>query len=112
MRRREFIAFLGSMGVAATSGAFAQTPRIYRIGTLTVAPPIPVTTGTGAVLIAGLTKRGYTVGQNLAYETRGAAGKLDRLPQLMQELKDDNVDVVVTVGYPAAVAAKASEFQR
>jgi hypothetical protein len=26
MRRREFIAFLGSMGVAATSGAFAQTP--------------------------------------------------------------------------------------
>jgi hypothetical protein len=40
MRRREFIAFLGSMGVAATSGAFAQTPKIYRIGTLSVAPPI------------------------------------------------------------------------
>ncbi len=106
MRRREFIAFLGSMVVTPT--ALAQTPKVYRIGTLTVSPPIPATAGTGAVLIAGLAKRGYTVGQNLVYEARGAAGKLDQLPQLMQELKDTKVDVVVTVGYPAAVAAKAS----
>src|SRR5262249_11520450 len=108
MRRREFIAFLGGMTVTATRGALAQTPKIYRVGTLTVAPPIPATAGTGAVLIAGLTKRGYALGQNLAYEARGAAGELDRLPQLMEELKAANVDVVVTVGYPAAVAAKAS----
>jgi putative tryptophan/tyrosine transport system substrate-binding protein len=81
---------------------------LHRVGTLTVAPPISPTAGTGAVLIAGLTKRGYILGQTLAYEARGAAGKLDQLPQLMQELKNANVDVVVTAGYPAAVAAKAS----
>jgi len=108
MQRRQFIGFLGGMAVIATHGAHAQTARLYRLGTLTVGPPIPPTSGTGAVLIAGLTKRGYTLGQNLAYEARGAAGKLDRLPELMQELKEANVDVVVTVGYPAAVAAKAS----
>ncbi len=106
MRRREFIAFLGSMAV--TRSALAQTSKVYRIGTLTVSPPIPATAGTGAVLITGLAKRGYKVGQNLMYEARGAAGKLDRLPQLMRELKDAKVDVVVTVGYPAAVTAKAS----
>src|SRR5262249_9396774 len=83
MRRREFIAFLGSMAVTATP-ALAQTSKIHRIGTLTVSPSISATAGTGAVLIAGLTKRGYTLGQNLMYEARGAAGKLDQLPQLMQ----------------------------
>jgi len=108
MQRREFIAFIGGMAVTAPRDAFAQTTKIYRLGTLTVGPPIPANAGTGAVLIAGLTKRGYTLGQNLAYEARGAAGKLGQMLQLMQELKAANVDVVVTVGYPAAVAAKAS----
>jgi putative ABC transport system substrate-binding protein len=108
MHRREFIALLGSMAITVRRGALAQTPKIYHLGTLTVGPPIPATAGFGAVLIAGLTKRGYTLEQNLAYEARGAAGKLGQLPQLMQELKAANVDVVVTIGYPAAVAAKAS----
>ena len=30
------------------------------------------------------------------------------MPNLMQDLKAANVDVVVTIGYPAAAAAKAS----
>jgi putative ABC transport system substrate-binding protein len=55
-----------------------------------------------------LAKRGYVLGQNLVHEARGAAGKIDRVPALMQELKDAGVDVVVTVSYPAAAAAKAS----
>jgi len=66
------------------------------------------TQGTGAVLLAGLAKRGFTVGENLAYEARGSAGKVGLIPTLMQELKAANVDAVVTVSYPAAVAAKAS----
>jgi putative tryptophan/tyrosine transport system substrate-binding protein len=44
----------------------------------------------------------------LTYEARGAAGKVGQMYNLMQELKAANVDVVVTVSYPAAVAAKAS----
>jgi putative ABC transport system substrate-binding protein len=108
MKRREFIALLGSMAIAAPRGAIAQTSKIYRLGTLTVGPPIASTAGTGAVLVAGLAQRGYTLGQNLAYEARGAAGKVGQTPQLMQELKAANVGAVVTVSYPAAVAAKES----
>ena len=42
--------------------------------------------------------------------SRAAAplGKIDLVPQMMQELKAASVDVVVTVSYPAAAAAKAS----
>jgi putative ABC transport system substrate-binding protein len=108
MKRREFIAFLGGMAIAAPREAIAQTSKIYRLGTLTVGPPIPSTAGDGEVLVTELARSGYTLGQNLAYEARGAAGKVGQTPQLMQELKAANVDVVVTVSYPAAVAAKAS----
>jgi putative ABC transport system substrate-binding protein len=108
MKRREFIAFLGGMAIAAPRETIAQTSKIYRVGTLTVLPPMSPTTGTGAMLIAGLAQRGYTLGQNLAYEARGAAGKVGQIPNLMQELKAANVDVVVTASYPAAAAAKAS----
>jgi putative ABC transport system substrate-binding protein len=108
MKRREFIAFLGGMAIAAPRETIAQTSKIYRVGTLTVLPPMSPTTGTGAMLIAGLAQRGYTLGQNLAYEARGAAGKVGQMSNLMQELKAANVDVVVTASYPAAAAAKAS----
>src|ERR1700686_920753 len=108
MKRREFIAFLGGMALAAPRETIAQTSKIYRLGTLTVLPPMSPTAGTGAMLIAGLAQRGYTLGQNLAYEARGAAGKVGQMSNLMQELKAANVDVVVTVSYPAAAAAKVS----
>ena len=108
MKRREFIAFLGGMALAAPRETIAQTSKMYRVGTLTVGPPIPPAAGTGAMLVAGLAQRGYTLGQNLAYEARGAAGKVGQMPNLMQELKAANVDVVVTVSYPAAAAAKVS----
>jgi putative tryptophan/tyrosine transport system substrate-binding protein len=63
------------------------------------------------VLIGALTQRGYTLGQNLTYEARGAAGKLSQMPQQMQELKTANVDVVVTVSYPAALIAKGGPIR-
>ena len=109
MRRRDVIQLLAGAMVAAPCGATAQTPaKTYRLGTLTVGPPIAPNAGTGAMLIEGLAKRGYTLGQNLAYEARGAAGNVSQTANLMQELKAANVDVVVTVSYPAAAAAKAS----
>ena len=111
MRRREFITLLGSAAawpLATPRETIAQAPKVYRLGTLSVGPPIEITDGRGAVLINALAQRGYTLGKNLGYEARGAAGDKGRLPQLMQELKAANIDVVLTVGYPAAVAAKVS----
>jgi len=109
MRRRDVLQLLAGATFAAPRAARAQTAaKIYRIGTLTVGPPIPASEGTGKILIDGLAKRGFKLGDNLAYEARGAAGKVAQTPNLMQELKAANVDVVVTVSYPAAAAAKAS----
>src|SRR5499427_1833758 len=105
---REFITLLAGAALIGPSTSIAQTPRVYRLGTLTAGPPMSPDSGDGAVLIGALTQRGYTLGQNLAYEARGAAGKLSQMPQQMQELKKANVDVVVTVSYPAAVIAKSS----
>jgi len=60
------------------------------------------------VLLKVLAQRGYTLNENLAYEAKGAGGRTEQLPQLMQQLQAASVDVVVTVGYPAAATAKAS----
>jgi putative ABC transport system substrate-binding protein len=107
MRRRVFIG--GFMGVVAWPlPAVAQTTKVYRVGTLTPGPPISPAADRGAFLFDGLAKRGYTLGQNLVHEARGASGKTELVPGLMQELKAAGVDVVVTISYPAAAAAKVS----
>ena len=109
MRRREVLQIIACAVAMAPDTIAAQTAaKTYRIGTLTVGPAIPPTEGTGKMLIEGLTQRGYKLGENLGYEARGAAGKIPQMANLMQELKAANVDVVVTVGYPSAAAAKAS----
>jgi putative ABC transport system substrate-binding protein len=109
MRRREVLQLLAGAVMTAPSATHAQTTsKVYRVGTLTVLPPMPPTAGTGKILIDGLAQRGFVLGQNLVYEARGAAGNVGQTPNLMQELKTANVNVVVTVSYPAAAAAKAS----
>jgi putative ABC transport system substrate-binding protein len=111
MKRREFISLLGSAAawpIVDSGTATAQTETIHRLGTLTPGPPMAPTVGPGAVLINTLAQRGYTLGKNLVYEARGASGNTRQLPQLMLELIAAKVDVVVTVSYPAVVAAKTS----
>ena len=108
MQRRGFMALLAGAALIGPRAAVAQTTKIYRLGALTPVLPLNPASGDAAVLIGVLTQRGYTLGQNLIFEARGAAGKVSQLPQQMQELKASNVDVVVTLGFPPALAAKAS----
>src|SRR5262245_64807986 len=49
---------------------------------------------------------GYVDGRNLVVEYRVAGGKVERLDELLAELIRLKVDVIVTGGTPAAVAAK------
>ncbi len=44
--------------------------------------------------------------RTIAFERRAAQGKLDRLPGFIEELVAKHVDVIITAGYPAAIAAK------
>lgn len=111
MKRREFLSALGGAAAASASwprAGIAQPGRVFRLGALTPGAPVVPNAGPGGLLINALKQHGYTLGQNLTFEARTAAGKIGELPRLMQELKAANVDVVVTQSYPAAVAAKAS----
>ena len=55
----------------------------------------------------GLIETGYVEGQNVAVEVRGAEFRYDRLPALAADLVGRKVDVIVTAGTPAALAAKS-----
>ena len=54
----------------------------------------------------GLRDLGYVPGQNVVIEYRFAEGKLERLPQLAQDLVRLKVDVIVTGSNPHVIAAK------
>jgi putative tryptophan/tyrosine transport system substrate-binding protein len=106
MRRREFITFLGGAAVAWPIGARAQqVEKIYRIGIL---EPIPAARNAANLdaLRKGLRELGYVEGRNLVIEYRSADGRAERFPDLASELVRLKVDLIVTRGTPAAIAAK------
>ena len=109
MKRREFLAVLGGAALARPSLASADTPgRIYRVGTLTPIAPVTAESRGGKILVKALEERGFKLGRNLAFEARGALGDVALLPALIAELKARGVDVIVIIGYPTAMAAKAA----
>ena len=92
--------------VLAPLGAEPQQPtRVQRIGVLSTG-----SLSAGEHLFKAFQERlrefGYIEGQNVAFEARGADGRNERLPGLATELLRLDVDVIVTIGTPAAVAAK------
>jgi putative ABC transport system substrate-binding protein len=108
MNRRDFIMLTGSLIAAARSTASAQNGvEIYRIGTLNSAGPTGKTPY-GPLLIRGLAQHGYVLDKNFRFEHRGAEMQLNRLPQLVDELRASKVDVVFALGYPAALALKGT----
>jgi putative tryptophan/tyrosine transport system substrate-binding protein len=56
--------------------------------------------------VRGLREHGYTVGQNIAIEYRWTDGNAERLPALAADLVAGNVDIIVTQGAAATLAAK------
>jgi putative ABC transport system substrate-binding protein len=103
MKRREFIAFIGS-AVALPLAANAQQGRVYRVGALLVGNADADTFR--KEFGEELRKAGYIEGQNLVFEIRSAEGKINHLPKLAAELVNLKVDVIVAVYTPCALAAK------
>ena len=105
MDRRAFLAgaVLGLVG--APVAAAQPRGKTWRVGFLSGGARPP----DGAPPRAfrqGLQQLGYVEPQNVVYLTRWAEAKQDRLPGLAAELVELNVDVIVTVGGPASIAAK------
>ena len=107
MRRREFIALVGST-VAWPLGVQAQQPGIPVIGFLHSASPVSYASQLDAFR-QGLTETGYIEGQNVVLEYRWAENQFDRLPAMAAELAQRKVSVMVAGGSPlSALAAKAA----
>src|SRR6476660_2166949 len=104
MRRREFIRIVGSSAAMWPLAAFAQQPKVARIGALYIGTADAETFKNE--LREGMRELGYVEGQNIAFEFRSAEGKLDRLPDLAAELVQLKLDVIVALYVPCALAAK------
>ena len=108
MKRRAFITLLGS-AAAWPLAASAQPPgEIYQVGLLSGAAAIGATDERRKALIGGLAARGFVEGRNFVLEQRWANAQIERLGGLAAELVAAHMDVIITFGYPAALAAKVT----
>jgi putative tryptophan/tyrosine transport system substrate-binding protein len=107
MRRRDFIAFVGSAAVMCPLAARAQEQSAKRlIGFLNSASPISY-----APMVAtfqdGLNQIGFD-GRNLVIEFHWAEGDYDLLPWFAATLVNHKVAAIIAGGGPAALAAKSA----
>ena len=79
--------------------------KVYRIGVLE-RTPVAVNAANLEGFRQGLRALGYIEGKNLAIEYRSADGRDERFPALAAELAQLKVDLILTRGTPAALAAK------
>ena len=102
--RRVFLGTLAGGLLAAPLAAVAQqagkVARVGFLGTL-LSPTLEAFTD-------GLRQLGWVEGQNLILERRFSEGRQERFRELASELVRLKVDVIVTSGTPASVAAKAA----
>jgi putative tryptophan/tyrosine transport system substrate-binding protein len=81
----------------------AQQPKVPRIGFLALpAAPSPLENA----FLDGLRDLGYVEGHNINIEYRRAAGRVDRLPALAEELVRMKVDLIAVRATPVVAAAK------
>jgi putative tryptophan/tyrosine transport system substrate-binding protein len=96
------LALFGASGTAA-----AQSPaKIYRIGWLSDRGPPSGSDRSAAEFQQGLRDVGLVETKNITVEYRYATGNVERLPELAAQLVHLQVDVIVTSGEAAALAAK------
>jgi putative ABC transport system substrate-binding protein len=104
--RRELLALLvGAAAVWPLGARGQQVGKIFRIGMVEPISAELNRANLGAIR-RGLQELGYIEGRNLVLEYRSADGDAARFPGLIAELINLNVDLIITRGTPAALAAK------
>jgi putative ABC transport system substrate-binding protein len=109
VNRRAVIALLGGAAACCAFRPFAaraqRADRILRVGVLETTSREQNVRNFGAFQ-KGLQEAGYVEGRNLTIHYRSADGESARFPGLAAELLRLGVDVIVTRGTPAVLAAK------
>jgi putative ABC transport system substrate-binding protein len=104
--RRTFIGSVASGVFAVPLGAFAQEPaKVWRVGMLETTSTT-LNAANFASFMQGLRDLGYVEGRNLIIEYRSADGRSERFADLAAELVGLKVNLIVTRGTPASLAAK------
>jgi putative tryptophan/tyrosine transport system substrate-binding protein len=103
MRRREFIAGVGSAAAWPLVALAQQPAKVRKIGLLSAGSLL---LEMRPVFSAALAEFGWVEGKNVAFEFRHAANRPDRLPEVVAELLRLDVDVIVAAGTLAPLAAK------
>jgi len=102
MRRREFMTVLGGAAVAWLLAAHAQQPgKVWRMGFIAHGHE-----SFYDALFEGLREYGYEEGRNLIVERRYAQGQAERFKEFAAEMVRLNVDIIIVVTTPAALAVK------
>ncbi len=104
MNRRAFITGLGGAAAWPVIARGQQATSLPKVGYVYVGQA--GTDASGAGLRQGLADRGYEIGSNLVLEQRYANGESGKIPGLINELLASKVDVLVTVGTFASLAAR------
>jgi putative ABC transport system substrate-binding protein len=105
MRRREFIAALGSLAAWPRMAAAQTSSKRPLVAWLSVGGQRDVAVFVDAFL-QGLRERGYQEGRDVDIVYRFADGYIDRLPALAGELAQLHPDVILAPASGPAVAAK------
>jgi len=101
MRRRDFIAFVGSFAAEWSFAAHAQPPPAVRaIGVLTGGSG-PDSTARLEIFLKALEQLGWTEHHNVQLDIRRGGGNVDNIRKYAAELAAHTPDVIVTVGGPA-----------
>lgn len=102
--RRRVVMALGASALTVPLTSFPQPTKVYRVGFLFAGTLAKRPQAQG--FWQGLHELGYTPGKNVLIEVREAEGKVERLPQLAQDLVNWKPDVIVAVTPSAIRAAK------
>jgi len=105
MRRREFIAALGAAVALRSAGARAQTAKLPTVGFLGIQTQANQEKWTAA-FVQRLRELDWIEGRTVLIEYRWAEGSGDRMSEIAAEFVRLKVDVILTAGTAATLAAK------
>jgi putative tryptophan/tyrosine transport system substrate-binding protein len=99
VERREFISFLGGAAAWPLDALAQQSGKVWRMGFIAHGHE-----SFYDALFEGLREYGYEEGRNLMVERRYARGQVERFKEFAADMVRLNVDIVVVVTTPAALA--------